>query len=92
MNREDGIAIASALEDALNIPSMVCELIEREIEQGKYEEVLQFVANRWREIQRKKLEKQLFDKVAPIDFEQFGAEEKVADVRAWCREGKKYGE
>lgn len=88
MNKEDGIAITCALEDALNIPSVACEQIERKIEQGKYEEVLQFIANRWREIQRKKQTNKMFVGTEYSDFEQIDAN-RNADVIAWCKRGER---
>lgn len=43
---EDAIVFAGAMEDLLNIPSLVCELIEKKLTEGKYEEVVRYVVER----------------------------------------------
>lgn len=53
MNKENAIYFAGLMEDFLNIPSFVCEMIQLELEEGCYEEVIEYIIQRKKEIQKK---------------------------------------
>lgn len=53
MNREDAIYFAGLMEDYLNIPSFVCEIIEKKLQEGKYQEVVEFIIRRKKELKSK---------------------------------------
>ena len=46
MEKERAIIFASLMQNVLNIPSMVCEAIERKLIKGDYEEVVNFVVDK----------------------------------------------
>ena len=46
MEKERAIIFASLMQNILNIPSMVCEAIERKLIEGNYEEVVNFVVDK----------------------------------------------
>lgn len=50
MNRE--IKFASLMEDYLNIPSFVCEYIEQALISEKYEEVINYILQRRKELEQ----------------------------------------
>lgn len=52
MNKEKAIEFASLMEDYLNIPSFVCEYIEKALISGKYEEVINYIIQRRKEIEQ----------------------------------------
>ena len=52
MNKERAIKFASLMEDYLNIPSFVCEYIEQALISGKYEEVINYIIQRRKEIEQ----------------------------------------
>lgn len=49
MNQKDAIYFASLMEDFLNIPSFVCEMIEKNLIDEKYKEVIEFIITRKKE-------------------------------------------
>lgn len=53
MERDRAIVFASLMQMSLNIPSMVCEIIEEKLVKGCYEEVVNFAVDRWTEISKK---------------------------------------
>ena len=53
MNKERAIKFASLMEDYLNIPSFVCEYIEQSLISGKYEEVINYIIQRRKELELK---------------------------------------
>ena len=53
MNKEKAIKFASLMEDYLNIPSFVCEYIEQALINGKYEEVINYIIQRRKELELK---------------------------------------
>ena len=53
MNKEDSIRFAGLMEDYLNIPSFVCEMIQQQLEENKYKEVVEYVVQRRNEIESK---------------------------------------
>ena len=53
MNKEDAIRFASLMEDYLNIPSFVCEMIQQSLEAKEYEKVIEYIIKRRNEIESK---------------------------------------
>ena len=53
MNKEKAIRFAGLMEDYLNIPSFVCEMIQQQLEENKYKEVVEYVVQRRNEIESK---------------------------------------
>lgn len=53
MSEENRIRFAGLMEEYLNIPSFVCELIEKKLENNKYKEVIEYVVQRRNEIENK---------------------------------------
>ena len=53
MNKEEAIRFAGLMEDYLNIPSFVCEMIQQQLEENKYKEVVEYVIQRRNEIESK---------------------------------------
>ena len=51
MNKEKAIKFASLMEDYLNIPSFVCEYIYQALISGKYEEVINYIIQRRKELE-----------------------------------------
>ena len=51
MNKEEAVYFAGLMEDYLNIPSFICESIEKDLVNGRYKEVIEYI------IQRKKISK-----------------------------------
>ena len=56
MNKNDAIYFAGLMEDFLNLPSFVCEHIEQALINEKYKDVIEYIINRRKEIE-KNLEK-----------------------------------
>ena len=54
MNKEDAMFFAGEMEDFLDIPAMLCEAIQKRLEQGKYKEVCEFIVRRRKEIKKAK--------------------------------------
>ena len=52
MEKQDAIYFAGLMEDYLQIPAMVCELIEKKLIQGKYEEVIKYIIQRCKELKK----------------------------------------
>lgn len=52
MNKRKAIEFAGLMEDYLNIPSMICERIEHTLINGKYEEVIDFILRRRKELEQ----------------------------------------
>ena len=46
MDKNEARKFAGLMEDYLEIPSLVCELIERKLIEGKYEEVIKYIIDR----------------------------------------------
>ena len=53
MSEENRIRFAGLMEEYLNIPSFVCELIEKQLQDNKYKEVVEYVVQRRNEIENK---------------------------------------
>ncbi|MBQ5695644.1 MAG: hypothetical protein IIV48_03210 [Clostridium sp.] len=53
MSEENRIRFAGLMEAYLNIPSFVCELIEKQLQDNKYKEVIEYVVQRRNEIENK---------------------------------------
>ena len=53
MSEEEAIKFAGLMEDYLNIPSFVCEMIEKQLEDNKYKEVVKYIIQRRNEIESK---------------------------------------
>ncbi len=53
MSEENRIRFAGLMEEYLNIPSFVCELIERQLQDSKYKEVIEYIVQRRNEIENK---------------------------------------
>ena len=54
MSEENRIKFAGLMEEYLNIPSFVCELIEKQLQDNKYKEVIEYIVQRRNEIENKK--------------------------------------
>ena len=54
MDGNDAIMFAGLMEDFLNIPSLVCELIEKKLTEGKYEEVIRYIIERKKKMNKAK--------------------------------------
>ena len=52
MNKENAIKFASLMEDYLNIPAFLCERIEKKLKENKYEEVIEFIIYRRKELEK----------------------------------------
>ncbi len=50
MDKNDARKFAGLMEDYLDIPSFVCELIEEKLTEGKYEEVIKYIIKRKEEL------------------------------------------
>lgn len=71
MDKEKAIRFAGLMESYLNIPSFVCEMIEKDLCNYKYKETIEYVINRRNEIENKKeyiSEQQLINQY--IDLQQ----------------------
>lgn len=53
MSEENRIKFAGLMEEYLNIPSFVCELIEKQLQNKKYKEVIEYIVQRRNEIENK---------------------------------------
>ena len=53
MNKERAIYFAGLMEEYLNIPSFVCEIIENELINEKYNKVINYVIDRRKELENK---------------------------------------
>ena len=53
MNKEEAISFAGLMEEYLNIPSFVCEMIQQQLEENKYKEVIEYVIQRRNELESK---------------------------------------
>ena len=53
MNKENAIRFAGLMEEYLNIPAFVCEMIEQQLEENKYKEVVEYIIQRRNEIENK---------------------------------------
>lgn len=51
MSEENRIRFAGLMEEYLNIPSFVCELIEKQLQDNKYKEVIEYIVQRRNEIE-----------------------------------------
>ena len=54
MNKEEAIRFAGLMEEYLHIPSFVCEMIQDQLENNNYKEVVEYVIQRRNEIESKK--------------------------------------
>lgn len=50
MNKENAIYFAGLMEDYLHIPSFLCEIIEKNLINKKYKEVIEYIIQRKKEI------------------------------------------
>lgn len=55
MNKEDAIYFAGLMQDYLHIPSFICEIIEKKLQKGNYQEVVEFIIQRKKELESKEL-------------------------------------
>ena len=53
MDRKNAIRFACLMEDYLNIPSFVCEHIEKALINNKYKEVIEYIIQRRNELEQK---------------------------------------
>ena len=53
MNKENAIKFAGLMEDYLDIPSFVCEYIEKALIDGHYEEVIKYIIQRRNELEQR---------------------------------------
>ena len=51
MKQEDAIYFAGLMEDYLQIPAMYCELIEKKLMFGEYQEVIDFIIKRRKDLE-----------------------------------------
>ena len=54
MKKDRARYFAGLMEDFLDIPSFICELIERKLIDDKYEEVINYVIDRKQELEQRK--------------------------------------
>lgn len=52
MNKENAIRFASLMEDYLQIPSFVCEEIEKALIDGRYKEIIEYIIQRRNELEQ----------------------------------------
>ena len=52
MNKENAIKFAGLMEDYLNIPSFVCEYIEKALIDGRYKEIIEYIIQRRNELEK----------------------------------------
>lgn len=52
MNKENAIKFAGLMEDYLDIPSFVCEYIERALIDGRYKEIIEYIIQRRNELEQ----------------------------------------
>lgn len=53
LDKNEAREFAGLMEDYLDIPSFVCELIEQKLTEGKYEEVIKYIIQRRKELKNK---------------------------------------
>lgn len=53
MNKEEAIRFAGLMEEYLHIPAFVCEMIQDQLENNNYKEVVEYVIKRRNEIENK---------------------------------------
>lgn len=53
MNKKQAIRFAGLMEEYLHIPSFVCEMIQNQLENNNYKEVVEYVIQRRNEIESK---------------------------------------
>ena len=51
MDKENAIRFAGLMEDYLNIPSLICEYIEKALMEERYKEVIDYIIQRRNEIE-----------------------------------------
>ena len=51
MDKKNAIRFAGLMEDYLNIPSFVCEYIEKALMEERYEEIIDYIIQRRNEIE-----------------------------------------
>lgn len=51
MIKEEAIYFAGLMASYLDIPSFVCEIIEKKLIEGKYQEVIEYIIQRKRELE-----------------------------------------
>ena len=96
MSEENRIRFAGLMEEYLNIPSFVCELIEKQLQENKYKEVIEYVVQRRNEIENKvsylsEQEKinQYLDLQQKVEQLENIRKEQEKELESWK---KKYGE
>ena len=52
MNKKDAIYFAGLMEDFLDLPSFICEMIENNLIEEKYKEVIEYIIMRKKEIEK----------------------------------------
>lgn len=55
LDKNEARKFAGLMEDYLDIPSIVCELIEEKLTEGNYEEVIKFIIKRKDELAKEGL-------------------------------------
>ena len=71
MSEENRIRFAGLMEEYLNIPSFVCELIEKQLQDNKYKEVIEYIVQRRNEIENKEYYLSEQEKINRyLDFQQ----------------------
>ena len=98
MNKEEAIRFAGLMEDYLNIPSFVCEMIQQQLEENKYKEVIEYVIQRRNEIESKEdyisyqqAINMWIKKLEEKDKEITRLNNIIDELEKWLEESKKYG-
>ena len=76
MNRKEAIYFAGLMEFYLNIPSFVCEYIEKKLIDENYKEVIEFIINRTKELKEKQKDTKYQMEIA---YETINKQKKVLD-------------
>lgn len=86
MNKEESIYFAGLMESYLKIPSFLCETIEKDLSDGKYKEVIEYIIQR-----RKELEEHSFDTVEELPKSSLIVNENTKNEQL-IKHGKKINE
>ena len=76
MNKEEAIYFAGLMQIYLNIPSFVCENIEKKLIDENYKEVIEFIINRTKELKEKQKDKKYQIEIA---YETINKQQRVLD-------------
>lgn len=58
MNKEEAVYFAGLMEDYLNIPSFICESIEKDLVNGRYKEVIEYIIQRKKYLKKEQKERE----------------------------------